>query len=340
MLQFSLFNRSTLSLDPDGPIPFTYRILTSKGLTSDDIDLAQLQGKSILITGASGGIGLECARILARVGCRLILTARNAPRAQEMLDKIQEAGMQSDGKTTLESMIVDCESFESLRMFSAEIGKRSHLDMAILNAGVYRTEYNSLENGWEESIQVNVLSSYVLSLLLLPLLSRAPQPGRLLLVSSEAHAWANPKESNLPDLLENLNTPEKYMCQERYYITKLLVVLWAQELAQRVDSDKVLVSSVSPGWCQTTLFRDFNQQGIAYWFEGLFSRTPVDGAYEYCNALVKMEAANAGRFFAYGRIYPPSRATQSEIARDIRSTMYDDMLDILPESIVSMLPTL
>lgn len=152
--------------------------------------------------------------------------------------------------------------------------------------------------------KINFISTYILSLLLLPLLLKSPVQGRLLLVSSEAHAWADIESHNLHDLLHSLNNPGKYNCYDRYHASKLLVVLWAQELSHRLDPQKVLVASVSPGYCLTGLFRDFNTKTFSYWLERIFCRSAENGACEYVAALANLDTTSVGRLFANTTFYP------------------------------------
>ncbi|KAM3075264.1 hypothetical protein ACMFMF_005942 [Clarireedia jacksonii] len=335
MINFALSNSAAFSLDPDGPIPFVYRLIAAKRLSASDLDLIPFHNKKILVVGSSSGCGLECARILAQAGCHLIITARSERRREEVSEELRS---RAHHDTKVQVMMLDTTSFDSLRSFGAEVQKLSHLDIVILNAGVYRTDYTVCpETGWEETLQVNFISTYILSLLLLPLLLKSPMQGRLLLVSSEAHAWADIKNPRLDDLLHTLNNRGQYNCYDRYHASKLLIVLWAQELSRRLDPQKVLVASVSPGYCHTGLFRDFNTKTISCWMERIFCRSAHNGACEYLTALANLDVTNKGRFFANSTNYPPCRAARSEIAGKIRSSIYHDMAVILPASISALL---
>lgn len=154
MIKFALSNPAAFSLDPDGPIPFVYRLITAKRLSATDLDLTPFRGKRILIVGSSSGCGLECARILAQAGCHLIITARNESRGEEMVEELRN-GAHHD--TTVKAMTLDAAYFESLHRFGADVQRLSHLDMVVLNAGVYRTDYTICpETGWEETLQVRL----------------------------------------------------------------------------------------------------------------------------------------------------------------------------------------
>src|SRR4051812_30974260 len=134
MINFALSNPAAFSLDPDSPIPFVYRFIAAKRLSATDIDLTPFRNKKILIVGSSSGGGLECARILAQAGCHLIITVRNERRGEEVSEELRARAHQD---TEMQAMMLDAASFESLHSFGAEIRHISHLDMVILNTGVY-----------------------------------------------------------------------------------------------------------------------------------------------------------------------------------------------------------
>lgn len=138
----------------------------------------------------------------------------------------------------------------------------------------------------------------------MPLLLRQPTQGRLLIISSEAHAWANPQQKSFTALMEMLNQPDTYPCYARYHISKLLVILWMQELARRIDPTRVLIASATPGFCRSGLFRSFSGKTIADYLERLVCRTPDQGAWQYLTAIEGMDVEVHGCFFADGKFRP------------------------------------
>ncbi|KAL2844771.1 hypothetical protein BJY01DRAFT_248050 [Aspergillus pseudoustus] len=225
ILPFTLNNPVAFSLDPDGPFPVLFR----------GIDLSAFTGKTVLITGATGGCGMECAKVFARVGARLVVTARSKEKgdiaAREIIHDAVKAGGDGGEVVDVDVLELDLGSWESLRRFKEELeGRYEHLYLVILNA------------------RVNVLSTLLTSLITIPPLKASPSsPSRLILISSEAHAWSHPRQSTFPLLLKTLNDEALYMPYKRYQVSKLLLVLCAQELAQRLGSEKVLVASASSG---------------------------------------------------------------------------------------------
>ena len=298
MLSFSLLNPYTLSLDRDGPFFALYRLLTVASPSIYTLDLSQYAGLTILITGATSGCGLECAKALSRAGCHLILTSRDQKRGEEIKQEILQGARAANAPTTVSIVELDMTSFQSLRLLPSRLQELvDHLDVVILNAAVYQTEFSICsQTGWELMIQVNVLATCALTLIFRPYLSRA-QSGRLLIVSSEAHAWAQLRSSSSSELLSELNKAHSYPCYQRYHITKLLVILWGRELSRREEWKGVSVAAVSPGFSRSRLFRDFNGSMASRALERVVCRTSEKGASQYMLALHALAPGVTGRCF-------------------------------------------
>ncbi|KAK5996756.1 Short-chain dehydrogenase/reductase phmF [Cladobotryum mycophilum] len=334
MLSFSLRNPYSFSLDRDGPFPALFRLLIVRSPSIHTLDLSEFADHTILITGATSGCGFECARALGRVGCNLILTSRNQQRGEDAKQQIQQEAKDAGVETNISVLELDMTSFQSVKSFPSRLDKAAtHLDVAILNAGVYQTEFNLCsETGWEETVQVNVLATSALTLLLRPYLSRADS-GRLLFVSSEAHAWADPHPYPTRQLLQELNTPDVYPCYQRYHISKLLLVLWASQIAHREEWSKISVASVSPGFSRTSLFRDFNGYTVAKVLENIVCRSSEQGSSQYMYALQNMAKSQGnGRFWSDGAWRSPSTAVSCKSGQEIQSTLYTDVVGILREA--------
>ncbi|KAL4870319.1 hypothetical protein BDV12DRAFT_195466 [Aspergillus spectabilis] len=336
MIIFSLHNPYSLSLDKDGPTPVLFRLLTTKNPPIETIDLTQFSVKRILLTGATGGCGIECARALAGVGCHLIRTARSREKGAGAVREIMGNG--GKGKVSPETKIdveeLDWGDWGSIKRFGERIRGYGYLDVAVMNAGVYCTGFEKCEGtGVEEMVQVNVLSTIAISLISTQLLLKSPDrsPSRLLFISSEAHGWANPRQSSFPQLLKHLNEPTEYKCYMRYHISKLLLVLWMQELSQRINPEKVLVAAASPGFTRSGLFRGFNDKAFARAIERVVCRTSEQGAVQYLLVLNGMSEDNHGEFWSDGRFRRPSTAASTDVAVALRESMWEGLKGALPE---------
>ncbi|GAA87343.1 hypothetical protein AKAW_05457 [Aspergillus luchuensis IFO 4308] len=207
-------------------------------------------------------------------------------------------------------------SEDSITAFNARLQEYPSLDLVILNAGIYQTEFVVCENtGREQTLQVNLLSNCATALLAIQLLLRQPTQGRLLIISSEAHAWANPQQKSFTALMEMLNQSDTYPCYARYHI----------------NPARVLIASATPGFCRSGLFRSFNGKTIANYLERLLCRTPDQGAWQYLTAIERMNTAVHGCFFADGRFRPSSAAATLAREEGLCDSMWDNVLKMLPE---------
>ncbi|KAL4800219.1 hypothetical protein BDV19DRAFT_384579 [Aspergillus venezuelensis] len=338
ILPFSLHNPYAFSFtNPDSPLRTLIRLLTTPTIQISNIDLSLFTGKTVLITGATGGCGFECARALARVGCRLVLTARTEEKGDVLKREIESEDVSQ--MTSVDVLVLDMGDYDSIREFAEEVKKGyGFLDAVVLNAGVYCAEFGRCKMGMEETTQVNFLSTAALSLLLLPLLQNAltkdSQPSRLLFISSEAHGWSNPRQNNLTSLLNALSDPTAYKPWMRYHISKLLLVLWTKELSSRLDPARVLVSSASSNFTRTRMFRGFSHKFVAGLIEKSVCRTAKQGAAQNLEALVQMGGEGGhGGFWSDGEFRRTTAAAKTSNAVGLRESMWDGLMEVLPGDI-------
>ncbi|GAW21727.1 hypothetical protein ANO14919_112510 [Xylariales sp. No.14919] len=213
-----------------------------------------LVGKTAIVTGSSSGIGLECARQLLDRGLnKLILAVRDERKGSIASEDL--ASGQNVEPNTIEVWHLDYSSYDSITNFANRARSLETLDIVVLNAGVYRIPRVILPTGHEEDIQINYLSTALLTILLLPILEakRPPgaKPGRLTVVSSSVAAWSRFK---LPQdertLLTSLDEPigaESFDHHQQYCTSKLLGQLFLAELTRRVPSSVATISYVNPG---------------------------------------------------------------------------------------------
>ncbi|KAI3336390.1 NAD(P)-binding protein [Xylariaceae sp. AK1471] len=187
-------------------VQFLYRqlLVHPKATSKQDVDLS---GKAAIITGSSGGIGLECAHQLLDLGVsKLILTVRNESKATTLVDGLS-AGYSP--KPTVEVWSLDYLSYDSIISLVERANHLERLDIVIPNAGICRTTMNIVPStSHEENIQVNYLRTMLLLTRLLPVLkAKAPgsEPGRITVVSSDTAAWYNLKEKDQDPLLPSFD---------------------------------------------------------------------------------------------------------------------------------------
>ena len=178
-----------------------------------------MQGKIILVTGSTDGIGKETARQLAELGASVIVHGRHADRCEAARDEIRA----TTGNSRVDFVAADLSSQRQVRQMAAEIIARyDRLHVLINNAGVILLQRQLSEDGLEMSFAVNHLAPFLLTHLLLDRLKQSA-PARIINVSSTVHYDA-------PLKFDNLQGERKYNGVEAYKIAKLGNVLFTYEL--------------------------------------------------------------------------------------------------------------
>lgn len=212
-----------------------------------------LTGKTAIVTGSNIGLGLECARQLLDLGLsKLILAVRDESKGETARKQLSTG--RSLAADAIEVWKLDLSSYDSIVKFAERANTLNCLDIAVLNAGVYKVNLTfSPATGFEEDVQVNYLSTALLTILLLPILKAkksSPTPGRITIVSSDTAAWAKFAEKTADPLLPAFKaTPSKWDMQERYSTSKLLGQLFLFELAKHVHPSVATINCANPGFC-------------------------------------------------------------------------------------------
>ncbi|RUS34626.1 hypothetical protein BC938DRAFT_479455, partial [Jimgerdemannia flammicorona] len=201
------------------------------------------------------GIGYETAKALAKMKpAKLILACRNAGKAKKAASEIKAA----TGFQDIEPWDLDLASFASVRAFARRFDESGlQLHVLLNNAAVVMPPEFRTGDGFETTLQVNHLSTMLLTLLLLPAIRRtAASPTwapRIILLASEMHFWMALPERTAPNLLTALNDCTAFDTGKLYGVTKLFNVLFVQELARRLARSplpgdrSIVVSSLNPG---------------------------------------------------------------------------------------------
>jgi len=267
---------------------------------------ASFEGQSVLITGATGGLGLEAAIHYVQLGAaKVYITSRKASRGEEARASI-EARTGKNGVVHVCELEMD--TFAGVKTFvdslAAEI---KEIDIVLLNAGLLQTRFEASPDGWEKTLQVNVLSTTLLALLLLPWMKEARPssggPQHLGLVSSGLHTTIDIISDEFPKkgVLEYFNDEKHFAGQKYYAISKLFLMYAAAEIAKFAGgppgSPSVIVNTICPGVCKSDLGRGFAKQGLMYQvaisiFSNLIAKTPEAGARTYVLAAMTTPEEN------------------------------------------------
>jgi len=270
---------------------------------ADRVD-GPLAGRTVVVTGAAGGIGLATAVGLARLGAAVALTARDAPRGEAALAAVEAAG--GPGRASL--FLADLSSLAEVRRLAADLEARlPRIDVLLHNAGAMHATRKVTPDGLELTFAVNHLAPWLLTRLLWPRLVEAG--ARVVSVASEAHRIA-------PLDLGDLQSEQAYSPWTAYGRSKLCNVLFAAELARRAAGTRVTSNSLHPGVVATGFGRnDGGLNRLLFTFMRPFLLTAEKGARTSIHvASAPGLAGVTGRYFKDSREATPSAAARDEAA--------------------------
>lgn len=254
-------------------------------------------GRVAVVTGATGGLGFETAKALARAGATVIVTGRNPEKGARALDAIRR----SKPDSAVEFRRLDVASLDSVRSFAQSLARdHAALDLLVENAGVMAVpERRETADGFELQFGTNYLGHFALMGLLLPSL-RLAHGARLVTVSSLAHRrgridFADPQG-------------KRYGAWKAYSQSKLAMLMLAIELQRHsaaLDWGVVGVSA-HPGWANTDIFANGPALGrTPGWKERLGTLAfPIFGQSAAAGALPILYAATAPGIQAAGYYGP------------------------------------
>lgn len=212
------------------------------------LEAVTMKGKTVVITGATSGIGLEAAKQLAKLGARLIMVGRDATKGKAALAAVQEGAPQAQ----VEEILGDLGVHGEVRRIGKEIGAATkRIDVLMNNAGLYMPKFTETSDGIETTFAVNHLGYAHLTDILLPTLhktAKAEGSARIVSTASAAHLSANLN----PDDLEMRHG---YRGWTQYCNTKLLNILWTRRLARDLHGTDVTANCLHPGVINTRLAR-------------------------------------------------------------------------------------
>ncbi len=227
-----------------------------------------MQGKTVMVTGATNGIGLVAARELANMGARVMLVSRNQQKCVTVAEQIKS----QTGNLQVEYIVADLSTRTGVQQAAHEFKKHhTHLDVLLNNAGaVYMSRQLSKDN-IELTFALNHLNYFHLTILLLDVL-KASSSARIVSVASDAH---RSQKLNFDDL----QAEKSYNGMGVYGRSKLANVLFTYELARKLDGTKVTANALHPGFVSTGFGK--NNGKLMKIVLGLLSpiqREPAEGA--------------------------------------------------------------
>jgi retinol dehydrogenase-12 len=264
-----------------------------------------MQGKMCLVTGATSGIGLVTARVLAYQGATVVVAGRNPERGTATVNRIR----QESGNSAVELLLADLSAQVQVQQLAEEFLRRfARLDVLVNNAGAIFSRRRLSPDGIEMTFALNHLGYFLLTNLLLDTL-KASAPARIINVSSDAHrrGYVN---------FVDLQGQHHYSGWRAYCQSKLANLLFTYELARRLEGTGVTANAMHPGFVATGFGR--NNHGLFAMLIRLAQLTalsPERGAETLIYMATSPELAGiTGTYFVKKRSVTSSRASYDQVA--------------------------
>lgn len=250
--------------------------------------------KTAIITGADSGMGYEETKAVAEKGYHVIMACYCPKLAAPKLEQLKA----ETGNPNIEVMGIDLASLATIRKFADEFKQRfQHLDLLMNNAGTIETGRHLTVDGLERTVSVNYVGPYLLTRLLLPLMSEGC---RIVNMASCVYCLG---KLDFPDFFER----GRKGCFQRIHVysnTKLAITLFTFDLARRLKDKGITVNAADPGAVSTNIIR------MQMFFDPLtdiffrpFIRTPRQGADTAIRLLLDEDkAGQTGTFCRTNRI--------------------------------------
>ncbi len=217
------------------------------------MDVANMNGKTVVITGGNSGIGKETAVALARAGADVLITAHDPERAEKAVVDIRSRS----GNDRVDSVVFDLGLMSSVRKGADQILDRcQRIDVLVNNAGLVLSGRRETSEGFETTFAVNHLGHFLLTKLLLDRIKQSA-PSRIVNVASTAHKGARRGLD-----FDDIHTTKRYGGMQVYSRSKLANIYFTAELAKRLAGTGVTANSLHPGTVATGYGRDGDAKGV------------------------------------------------------------------------------
>ncbi|KUJ18121.1 NAD(P)-binding protein [Mollisia scopiformis] len=270
--------------------------------------------QTILITGATGGLGLATAVHFVNLGAStVIITGRTSSKCEAAKTEI-ESQTGTQGKDMVKIMELDMSTFAGVKVFADQVKKEvKSIDYVLLNAGMMSTSFRLGKEGFEESIEINTLSTALLALLLLPWMKEVGKgKAHLGVVTSGLHRGEldiTPPNFPQTNILTHYNTPQNYPkgTSGIYPINKLLTQYCIREISKLAlgpdGTPQVIVNPMCPGMVKSDLGREYKTNILTSFlvdsFMTLVSKTTEGGARTLVLAALTTKEENGMHYTNY-----------------------------------------
>ena len=278
-----------------------------------------LKNKTVVISGATNGIGKAAAIELSKQHPKLIFTYRNESLAKDLLAEIKDLSPDSQ----VHSVYCDFSNQDSIKKCAEEINEMcENIDVLINNAGVVNTSYHETSDGIENTFAVNHLGYFLFTNLLLHKL-KGESETRIINVSSAAHSFV--KEMQWEDINFKNNFKQGLRC---YGQSKLANLLFTRYLAIKLSTENITVNAIHPGGVNTSL----GSQNKVWYSKPLrlilrpFFRSPLKGAESIIYLATKQDDGVTGEYFVDSEIHKSSSYSKNLEEADKLWSLSEEMV--------------
>ena len=265
-----------------------------------------MENKTVLISGATDGIGKVTALELAKMGADLVIVGRNPEKTEKVAAEMRS---QLNGSGSVDLIVANLASLAGIRSVAQQYkDKHNHLEVLINNAGAYFVKRQTSPDGLEMTFALNHMNYFYLTSLLLDVL-KASAPARIVNVSSAAHYGTKVE-------IDDLMREKKYKGYQVYGQSKLMNIYFTHELSKRLEGSGVTVNALHPGFVATNFGR--SNGGI---FNPLFKLSqlgaisPEEGAKTSIYLASSPDVAQiSGKYFDKCEIKEPSKEANDDQA--------------------------
>ncbi|KAF2428072.1 NAD(P)-binding protein [Tothia fuscella] len=291
------------------------------------------EGQTIIVTGANVGLGLEAARMLVKLGAeKVIIAVRSIEKGEDAKRDIEKT---TGKKGVVEVWQLDLGSYKSVEEFAERASKLGRLDVLLENAGIGTQNYKLAEDN-ESTITVNVVSTYLLGLLLLPTLKASARKYNkktyLTIVSSEVHFMTQVpylRNTSRP-VFDILNDKSTANMPDRYNVSKLLEVFSSRQMVKEYMSDPdypVITNFLTPGLCHSQLMREMALLGVIMKYL-MGARTTEVGARTLVHATHAGEESH-GKYLSDCAVREPAPLVLSEQGQKLQEKVWSELKEKL-----------
>ncbi len=261
--------------------------------------MADMQNKTVIITGATSGIGEVAAIRLAEQGARIVFTARDPGRAEETLAKLRRANAADHA-----FHMADLSTLAEMKRVGALLAREPRIDVLVNNAGALFNRRQETADGLEMTFALNHMAYFVVTNLLLPRLGAG---ARIVSVASAAHRGARLD-------FDDLQSRHGYSGFAAYSRSKLCNILFTRELARRAPAG-VTANCLHPGFVATR-FGDNSggvMQRVFRLVKPVGAISPEDGAKTIIYLASSPDVADVtGAYFSKCRPATPTQEAQND----------------------------